>query len=102
MQSEESGAFLSPVWLPTFTLTFNLAQFAFKSCTSNNFIYLLASRRFTAVSYNSEGGDKKYVLKKKGNWQALFPPSTDGTREFYALNSTDLRPYQNRICRITH
>lgn len=72
MQSEESGAFLSPVWLPTFTLRFNLAQFAFKSCTSNNFIYLLASRRFTAVSYNSEGGDKKYVLKKKGIGKHCF------------------------------
>jgi len=41
-------------------------------------------------------------MYKKRNWQALFSPSTSGTREFYALILTDLRPYQNRICRITH
>lgn len=95
-----TGWSLFSVWLQALTSQPNLAQFACKFCTSNNHLYLLARKdlllHLTIL---------KEVIKsmcKKRNWQALFSPSADSTREFYALISTDLRPYQNRICRITH
>lgn len=99
IRSDQCVAFLLSLWLHALTSQFNLAQFAFKFCTSNNHIYLQASKDL--LRYLTILKEEIKNMCKKGNWQALFSPRADDTREFYALISTDLRPYQNRICRIT-